>query len=185
LGYDFIAGCVVKIDYAKGTVDAIPTGTFQPPPNAVILDATLDDNVPMVAMKINDVVGDHFILDTGADDVVAFTGFAKQHAAALEDHSEKKLVSRYFNVVTASGVGGKLRMRATVLDRMQLGNVLYRDHLVMVMLGGQADFEGEDADGLVGVSALRAFDVYLDYANSRVVLVPNRFTRAATNRDLK
>ncbi|HEY0396025.1 MAG TPA: aspartyl protease family protein [Candidatus Elarobacter sp.] len=185
LGYDFIAGCVVKIDYANGRVDAIPWSAFQVPADAIVLDATLDDGVPMIELKMNNAVGSHFILDTGADDVIAFSGFAKQHAADLDDHSVNKVASRYFNGVTAEGVGGKLRMQATMLDRMQLGNVLYRDFIVFVLLRDQAEFEGEDADGLAGASVLRAFDVYLDYASSRVVLVANKWTRKAAGRDLK
>jgi predicted aspartyl protease len=185
LGYDFIAGCVVKIDYANGRVDAIPYSQFQPPPDGAILDATLDDGVPMIALKMNNAVGPRFILDTGADDVVAFSGFAKAHAADLDDHSPQKIASRFFNLVTAQGVGGTLRMHATMLDRIQLGDVLYRDWIVFVLQKDQAEFEGEDADGLAGAAILRAFDVYLDYASSRVVLVPNKHTRKANDRDLK
>jgi hypothetical protein len=55
--------------------------------------------------------------------------------------------------------------------------VRYPDSLAFVMTGDQPAFEGEDLDGLIGASALRMFDVYLDYANSRVVLVPNGRTR--------
>ena len=158
LGFDFIAGCVVKIDYDHGTVDAIPSEAFQPPANAFVLDAILDDAVPMVSMKVNDAIGERFILDTGADDVVVFSSFAARHPAAVDDHSPKKIVSRIFNLVAASGVGGKLTIRAVVLEKLQLGQVLYPDILAFVMAGDQPSFEGEDEDGLVGASALRAFD---------------------------
>jgi predicted aspartyl protease len=180
LGFDFIAGCVVKIDYDHGTVDAIPSESFKPPANAFILDTILDDSVPMVGMKVNEVIGERFILDTGADEVVVFSGFAARHPAAVDDHSPKKILSRIFNVVAASGVGGTLTMRLVLLEKMQLGQVLYPDMIALVMSGDQPAFEGEDDDGLIGASALRAFDVYLDYANARVALVPNSRTRAAT-----
>jgi hypothetical protein len=48
------------------------------------------------------------------------------------------------------------------------------------MTSNQEAFEGEEADGLVGAWALRVFDVYLDYAGSRVALVPNSRTRKTT-----
>jgi predicted aspartyl protease len=177
LGFDFIAGCVVKIDYEHGTVDAIDATSFVPPADGMILDAVLDDQVPVVGMVVNKAVGEHFIFDTGADDVVLFSGFAKKHPEAVDDHSPHKNVSRSFNLVQASGVGGKLDMRPVVLAEMQLANVHYRDYLTMVMLGNQPAFEGEDQDGLIGAVLIRAFDVYLDYGNSRVVLVPNASTR--------
>ena len=181
LGFDFIAGAVLKIDYVHGTVDAIPSEKFTPPENGVVLDAILDDNVPMITMKMNDALGNHFILDTGADIVVAFSGFAKRYPEAVDDHSEHKIVSRILNVVGVQGVGGKLSMHGTVLKSMQLGNVHYKDYLALVLLSDQEEFEGEDADGLAGVPLLRSFDVYLDYANSRVVLVPNKFTKKITS----
>ncbi|MDQ6925627.1 MAG: aspartyl protease family protein [Candidatus Eremiobacteraeota bacterium] len=177
LGYDFIAGCVVKIDYEHGTVDAIPTDMFQPPAKGYTLDAIMDDQVPLISSKFNDAVGERFILDTGADDVVVFSGFAKKHPAAVEDHSPKQILSRLFNLVQANGVGGKLNLRPVIVANMQVGNVHYPDSLTFVMTGDQPAFEGEDLDGLIGASALRMFDVYLDYANSRVVLVPNGRTR--------
>src|ERR1700681_1073206 len=177
LGYDFIAGCVVKIDYEHGTVDALPSETFQPPAKGFTLDAIMDDQVPIIWSKFNDAVGERFILDTGADDIVVFSGFAKKHPAAVEDHSPKQILSRLFNILQADGVGGKLNVRPVMIANMQVGNVSYRDYLAFVMSGDQPAFEGEDLDGLIGASALRMFDVYLDYANSRVVLVPNGRTR--------
>jgi len=181
LGFDFIAGCVLKIDYANGTVDAIPVDAFQPPVNATVLDTVLDDRVPMVSVLANGALGNHFILDTGADDVLFFTPFAQAHPDAVDDHSPGKYVSRMFNSVFADGVGGKVHMRAVVIEHMQLATVRYNDLVAFVITGHQQAFEGEDEDGLLGVSVLRAFDVYLDYANARVVLVPNKYTKPITS----
>jgi predicted aspartyl protease len=177
LGYDFIAGCVVKIDYVHGTVDALPSDKFQPPAEGFTVDAIMDDQVPMIWSKFNDAVGQRFILDTGADDIVVFSGFAKKYPAAVEDHSPKQILSRLFNLVQASGVGGKLNLRPVIIAKLQVGKVSFPDYLAFVMSGDQPAFEGEDLDGLIGASALRMFDVYLDYANSRVVLIPNSRTR--------
>jgi aspartyl protease len=177
LGYDFIAGGVVKIDYEHGTVDIMPSETFEPPSKGITLDAIMDDQVPLIWSKFNDAVGERFILDTGADDIVVFSGFAKKHPAAVEDHSPKQVLSRLFNLLQVDGVGGKLNLRPVIIANMQVGNVRYPDYLAFVMSGDQPAFEGEDLDGLIGASALRMFDVYLDYANSRVVLVPNGRTR--------
>lgn len=177
LGYDFIAGCVVKIDYEHGTVDALRAETFTPPAKGIVLDAILDDQVPLIWSKFNDAVGERFMLDTGADDVVVFSGFAKKHPASVQDQSPHKVVSRTFNVVQMEGVGGELNVRPVVIAKMQVGTVLYPEALAFVMSGEQPAFEHEDVDGLIGASALQRFDVYLDYANSRVVLVPNGRTR--------
>lgn len=177
LGFDFIAGCVVKIDYEHGDVYAIRSSTFTPPPNGVVLDAILDDEVPLIKLSVNGTIGDRFVLDTGADDVVFFSGFAARHPDAVDDHSPKKILSRLFPVVQAGGVGGRLSIRPVLIAQMMFGNVRFRDYLAFVMAGAQPSFEGEDLDGLIGSPTLRAFDVYLDYAESRVVLVPNGRTK--------
>ena len=155
LGYDFIAGCVVKIDYEHGTVDVLPADTFTPPAKGIVLDAILDDQVPLIWSKFNDAVGERFILDTGADDVVVFSGFAKKHPAAVQDQSPHKVVSRTFNVVQMEGVGGELNVRPVVIAKMQVGTVLYPEALAFVMSGEQPAFEHEDVDGLIGASALQ------------------------------
>jgi hypothetical protein len=177
LGFDFIAGCVVKIDYEHGVVEAIRSEAFVPPSNGIALDAILDDQVPMVWMKVNGTLGEHFILDTGSNDVVFFSAFAKKHPDAVDDHSPEKILSRIFPVVQAEGVGGRLNIRPVLVAGMQLGNVSFKDYLAFVMAGDQPAFEGEESDGLIGASTLRSFDVYLDYAGSRVVLVPNGTTK--------
>lgn len=75
LGYDFIAGAVIHVDYYHGTVEAIAPAAFTPPAGA------------------------------------------KRDAAA---------------------------------------------------------FEGDDYDGLIGQDVLRNFDVYFDYAQTTIYLVPNQ-----------
>jgi aspartyl protease len=172
LGFDFIAGGVIKIDYEHGTVDAYRYG-FEPPKNALILDAVLDDGVPLIPVSVNGAEGERFILDTGADVVVLFSGFTKVHPAAVNDHNPGKVFSSGFNLVSNEGVGGELHTRALALERVKIGEVTFADFLSEVMAGDQPAFEGEDTDGLIGASVLSAFDVYLDYANSRVAFVLN------------
>jgi Aspartyl protease len=173
LGYDFIAGFVIRIDYEHGTIDAIRPSTFELPPNGIILDAALDDAVPTVSLAINGVVGTRFILDTGADDFIIFPTFADAHKDAVKDDSRFQMTSRSFKVVVASGVGGRLYMHGVELKDTYFGNVHYPKLFAVVLYHGQEDFSGEDYDGLIGIPLLTAYTVYLDYAHDRVVLVPN------------
>jgi hypothetical protein len=172
LGFDFLAGGVFKIDYENGTVDAMRYDAALPK-DAFAVDAVLDDGVPMIPLTVNGVIGERFILDTGSDDVVLFNGFAKQHPEVVKDHSPQHVISREFNLLTSEGVGGELHTRALALEHMRLGTVQFNDFFSEVMSGDQPAFEGEDTDGLIGASVLSAFDVYLDYANSRVAFALN------------
>jgi len=172
LGYDLIAGCVLRVDYPGGHVDALRSSTFRVPPGAVVLDTALDDAVPAVTMVVNGVVGQHFIVDTGADDVMIFPGFADAHPEAVKDDSKYQLISRSYNVVVSEGVGGDIFLHLLQLHDVLFGNVHFRDQVVPVLYHGQQSFEGEDLDGLVGVPFLYAFIVSFDYDNERVVLEP-------------
>jgi hypothetical protein len=173
LGYDFIAGFVLRIDYEHQTVDAIRSSAFTIPPNAQVLDAALDDGIPVLSMDVNGVTGKHFILDTGAAGYMIFPNFADAHKDAVKDDSKDKLISRYFDFVVGSGVGGRLYMHAILVKDTFFGNVHYPNFIALVLNHGQEAFAGEDFDGLIGAPLLRAFVVYLDYAHERVVLVPN------------
>jgi hypothetical protein len=153
-------------------VDALRSSTFRVPPGAVVLDTALDDAVPAVTMVVNGVVGQHFIVDTGADDVMIFPGFADAHPEAVKDDSKYQLISRSYNVVVSEGVGGDIFLHLLQLHDVLFGNVHFRDQVVPVLYHGQQSFEGEDLDGLVGVPFLYAFIVSFDYDNERVVLEP-------------
>ncbi len=173
LGFDFIAGGVIKIDYQNETVDAMRYDHAMPK-DAFEMDAILDDGVPMIEMGINGAISNRFIVDTGATDVLVFSGFSKKHPEALQDNSPGQIFSYAFNSVSADGVGGKLHTRGLALDRMQIGIAAFKNFLALVMSGDQPAFEGEDTDGVIGATVLSAFDVYLDYGNSRVLFAPNK-----------
>jgi predicted aspartyl protease len=172
LGFDFLAGGVVKIDYQHGTVDMMRYGTPFPT-DIMIADTDLDDQVPTVPLIVNGAKGERFILDTGSDGMIIFSSFAARNAKVLKNNSPSRAMNSFLDLVTVGGVGGELHTRPLVLDRMQLGSVSLRNFFVEVLTGDQPSFEGEDTDGLIGASALSAFDVYLDYANSRVGFVLN------------
>jgi len=162
-----------KLDYQHGTVDAYRYDTLDLPVGSVTLDAVLDDSVPVIGAKINGVRSDRFILDTGADDFVIFRSFALANPTAITDHSNNPILSRYLSSIRAEGVGGKIDLRGSILQHVQVGPIRFDDYLAMITTGRNASFEYEDIDGLIGSRFLRAFDVYLDYSNSRVAFVVN------------
>lgn len=177
LGFDFIAGSVIKIDYTARSVEALRPEAFVPPPDATELDATFDDHVPVVAAQIGGARGDHFILDTGADTLVIFSGFAAAHPDAVKDTSPDKILTRNFNVVEGDGVGGKLHMSLAQFKDLRVAALHFDTMIGFVLTRDQPGFEGEDHDGLIGALVLRFFDVYLDYQHGRVLLAPGTTTK--------
>jgi predicted aspartyl protease len=169
LGYDFIAGAVLKIDYDRGTVDAIRSD-FKLPAASFVASANLDDYVPMIPVQVNGVAGDHFVLDTGADQIMVFSSFTRRNPGVVPE--DGTLAFEGGDFVTTEGVGGRLHVRVQRLKKLGVNNVEFNDFVALVMWGDQPAFEGEKADGLIGASVLSAFD-NSDYPHSRVVFVPN------------
>jgi len=174
LGFDFIANAVVSIDYEHGIVTASSPDSFAPPTAGIELGATLDDGVPYVVAQVGNAVGDHFILDTGSDDVMIFSEFADAHPDDVADEGLGRSINAILPTLTASGVGGEIPETLTQVASYQFGTVKFEDFLVS-RTHGDTSFEGEDQDGLVGYSVLRFFTVTLDYKNGTIYLKPGSY----------
>ena len=172
LGYDFIAGAALRVDYEHETVDAIRAESGWMPANAIVLPAALDDGVPYVAARLGDVESKHFILDTGASSGVVFSDFARAHKDALADQGLGWELRQTDAFCSARGVGGSLSVLPTQVKSFAIDGHIFDDWVFYVLQSSRA-FQGEDEDGLIGYDILRYFTVYLDYANSRVVLQRN------------
>ena len=173
LGYDFLAGAVVKVDYFDGTVDAYDPASFVPPSGTVYpLPLKLDDAVPTVSASLGGAAGNDFIVDTGSTLVVLFQGFAQKHSAELPAVSYTIANKTYYPLVTAEGVGGLFQLQPATVKHFVAGASL-DDFRVYDIVDSVADFQGEDQNGLIGYQFLRYFDVYFDYKDSLVLLQPN------------
>lgn len=173
LGYDFIAGCVLHVDYYDGTVEAIAPSSFSPPASAIALPIRLDDGVPIVSVQIGSATASHFIVDTGADRSMIFSAFAQAHPKDVADQGlGQELADSFPFMVDIRGVGGKVHVRQVQVAALGIGSIRLPDWLFDVSQDAPS-FEGEDYDGLIGQDVLRNFDVYFDYARAMMYLVPN------------
>lgn len=173
MGYDFIAGAVMHIDYAGGTVEAIAPGAFKAPAGAIAIPIRLDDGVPVIDAKIGSATGHHFIVDTGADRSMIFSGFAKAHPDDVADQGlGESMTAAYPYINQIYGVGGTVEVRPVQVPSLTVGSVTFPKWLFDVS-GNAPSFEGDDYDGLIGQDVLRNFDVYFDYAHTTMYLVPN------------
>lgn len=148
LGFDFIGDNVVKVDYDHGQVDVMRAAAFSPPPDAAYVDAALDDGVPMVSASINGAVGNHFIVDTGADGVMIFNEFALAHPSEVADLGGGSEMNRYLRYLSATGVGGEIHLSAVQIKDFLFGPVHFQRFIAYRT--DSTSFQGEDADGLIG-----------------------------------
>ena len=172
LGFDFFKNAVVRIDYERGTVDAIDPARFTPPARSVALPVALDDGVPLVPATVGDDKGNHFILDTGSAYTIIFSGFATDHPQAVADQSGGALERRAHGIVSARGVGGEVMLIPTELRMFRFGGSDFADYTAYVTRSARA-LEREDEDGLIGAPTLSRFVIFLDYSRQQVELVRN------------
>ncbi len=173
LGYDFLAKCVVHVDYEHRRAYAIAPDAFHAGDlGATALPIALDDGVPMVRAKVGNSEGDRFIVDSGADDVYLFDAFARSHASAVTDR--RGAVRQFSDLPYLDSDGDPARFPLVAVDitDFTLGDIDFRHVLAYRITPGPAD-AGFDADGLIGYRFLRYYDVYFDYPAARLYLVNN------------
>lgn len=162
LGCDFLAASVVELDYRHGTVTLHPPERFDAKALAPYsVPADYSTCVPRIHASIAGTSGT-FILDTGATNSMLTHEFA-QRVRGLQPLSQQFT----FDV---SMIGGAVESKMYMASNLVVGAVQFNNASVIVpfqdgLLWGE--------DGLIGDDVLRAFTVYLDYANNVVYLKPN------------
>lgn len=162
LGCDFLAASVVELDYRNGTVTLHPPESFDTKALAAYaVPADYSTCVPRIHASIAGTSGT-FILDTGATNTMVTHEFA-QRLHGLQPLSQQFT----FDV---SMIGGAVESKMYMANDLVVGAVQFNNASVIVPFEGGLLW-GED--GLIGDDVLRAFTVYLDYANNVVYLKPN------------
>jgi len=176
IGFDFIAGLELQVDYGHKAVTALLPGMYEPPSDAYVIPAALDDQVPVIAVQVGQTIGEHFILDTGATDGFLFPDFAATHKQDVADRGLGSVIDFYYPHEYAEGVGGYIKLKPTQVAAFTVGGITFKDWLVNVLVNDYAQ-EAEDYDGLVGYDFLRYFTVVFDYADSQIYLEPSDAAR--------
>ena len=175
LGFDFIAGVVLHVDYANQRVEAIAPALFtQPRGEAYVLPLQIDDGVPLTEAVVGEQIGKHFVVDTGASGVVLFSSFVRKHFPEALSEMNASTDGKTPPFISASGVGGTVTLQSAQVERFSFGSVRFSDFTAYVTRSapGLAD---TDLDGVIGADALKYFDLYFDYRNQRLIVVPGEF----------
>jgi hypothetical protein len=181
LGYDFIAGAVVKVDYQHATVDAFDPASFAPPKGHYYeMPIKLDDRQPMVSARLGDAESGAFIVDTGAFGVLVFPPFVNAHRQDLSYEVVSFGSFTFMPLIFSGGVGGEVRLRPMIASAFHFADVGFDDFEVFEAVA-LSDFQGEDNDGLIGYEFLQYFNVYFDYKDSMLLFEPNSLLTGAKN----
>jgi predicted aspartyl protease len=178
LGFDFIAGAVLRIDYIDpGSVTAIRPSIFTPPLLATsAMPIRLSRQVPVVSVGIGTATSDDMIVDTGAQaPVLLFDRFVKAHPDAVADRGFAAPFDPAQNIV--DGVGGRVPIVPLRIASVRFADLEFRNYLVLRARDAGAFGDVAD-DGLLGSLFLRFYTLYVDYPGRTLYFEPNEnYTR--------
>jgi hypothetical protein len=167
LGFDFLDGAAVTVDYDGGTVDATAPEAFEPPASATVIAAAMNYGAPEVSLAIGGLQGDRFVVDTGAQQatVVLFRHFARLHPHAISE----ALWRGYGQKTKLDMIGGSVTNTQVLLKNVTFGPWLFAG-MDGLLSNSPPSFDNQD--GLIGSKFLDLFKLTLDEPHSRIYLEP-------------
>lgn len=167
LGMDLLKGFVIRLDYARQTIEFIKREHFMPPMSETVsLPLTLGDHGPMVAATVESGAGSatgQFLLDTGNN------GSLELSRMFQDAHPDVKF--KPFAQNGASGVGGVMLISEAICPVLDLGGI--RVHNALADLDQTVQGVEASVDGSIGNEIWRRFDLILDLPDNTLYLHRN------------
>lgn len=170
MGYSLFANYAVELDYDESVVRLVEPETYRPPSDAAIVPLTFRANVPYATVTVTLSGGEPFdgevVVDLGAS-----------HALSLNrDHADDiTLPEATVSAIIGRGVSGIVRGEVGRIDSLVVGGSRLEDLVVTFPAAEHQNPRGIDSlAGNLGSEVLRRFNTTFDYANERMILVPNR-----------
>jgi len=165
LGFDFLRGAAVVVDYDRGTVDATTPEAFVPPSRAAMLETSLSYGVPEIPLALGPQKGARFVVDTGAQEatVVIFPRFFQMH----DDQFSPGLKRGDAPKVETLMVGGAVNNSRVTISNLTVGPWTF------VQVNGffvRSPLSFASEDGLIGSGFLSSFKVTIDEPHERLFL---------------
>jgi predicted aspartyl protease len=163
LGFDFLAGLAVRIDYEHQRVLAMNPHTYEPPSGTDVsaINLRLGSQVPMVDADLGGAISQRLIVDTGSPGaILLFDHFSRRHNDVLRSPID--------DAATSLGIGGAFQSRPFRMRYVRLGRFAIGD-LVADAVTSRSAYPQEN-DGLIGSDLLQFFTVDLNYAAGRIFL---------------
>jgi len=127
-------------------------------PKTIEMPFALSDNVPVVTAEINGKQG-KFLLDSGSDDLLLNSNLMKQ---------DQLKTSNAF----ATGVGGTVALKTFSVNSFNWHGLTWSGFDASVSpIPAMKDDEGHPITGLIGYQVFKDYQVTLDYARKKLILV--------------
>jgi hypothetical protein len=167
LGLDFFFGHVVEIDYRRQRVRVLSPADARSvftDPQTAIVEANVDQGLPLVHAGFGLAQSDDFAIDTGSPRLYVMRPFALRFAQEIGAHW-----TAYGQPFTEHYLEGAILVQPYTVASFNFGPAVARDLFVGVQLPtALPDDLAIPFDGIIGTNILRNFDLYFDYDNGRM-----------------
>ena len=178
LGYDFFRGHVVHIDYARERVEVLTEDAAAPvfsDPRSFVMNAYVDEGLPLISASLAGAVGERFALDTGSPHLYVLAPFAGRNAKLIASRWTPSQFRNGRVTERARYLEGSILVAARRVAEFTLGPLRILD--VTVGVEERNDFTDSidiPLDGIIGTDHMAAFEWWFDYENGRIAVRRNR-----------
>ncbi len=176
LGYDFLAGVVLHVNYKDGTLELIPRNRFTAANpvdgEAYQIPLTMDDGKPMVSMTIGEGIAPHVVVDMASAFSFVSGSYIDAHKSDFIDLPHQEHRETVVPFADENSYGTTAAFWFTTASHLRFGPSDYQNRTVVATnfaLFGSND----DADAILGNDYLGFFDLYFDYSGKRLIIKPN------------
>lgn len=168
LGLDFFFGHVIEIDYRHERVRILSASdardVFADPRTAVV-EANVDQGLPLVAAGFGRATSDSFAVDTGSPRLYVMRSFAERYASEIAAHWTpvgRPFVEQYLE--------GRIEVQPHTVARFDFARASATDIVVGLQLPDAVDRDdlAIPFDGIIGTEVLENFDLFFDYDDGRL-----------------
>jgi hypothetical protein len=178
LGYDFFLGHIVHIDFANRKLEVMTPEAAAPvfaDARNTVIDASVDEGLPLVHGAFGSATGDRFALDTGSQQLLVLEPFVSRYAHQIQTDW---LPARFAGSRKANEqiefLEGPITVSAREASSFQLGRALFKDVTVGVEQPTTAASSiNIPMDGIVGTDELSRFEWWFDYDGGRIAVRRN------------
>ncbi len=171
IGFSFLSRYLIKINFDSLQISVFTPGLVNYPSNGQMLHPSFQ-GLPIIPITIKDsrTFTSNYFFDTGA-------GLCLLLSSKFNRDSSILLKRRKPVEIEVQGMGGKKRMRLSLIKELQIGNYKFRKVPTYLYDDEFNVLSYPDRTGLIGNDILRHFNLIINYPQKEIYLTPNSHFR--------
>ncbi len=167
IGYSFLSRYIVKVDFDSLKISVFNPGYMTYPPRGILLHPVFK-GLPTIPLIMKDAKSytQNYFFDTGA-------GLCFLLSKNFVEDSSILLKKRKPAPIEVQGMGGKKKMKLTIIKELQIGNYKFRKVPTYIYDDEFNLLAYPQRAGLIGDDLLRRFNLLIDYPHKQIHLTPN------------